>query len=84
VTTQTAAPRTHGGGARAPPGHPWGGARAQRDHRRIRLLIADSLTGDIRGGRDYGTRTGLMLTGITSAAMLAASDHQPELVFAFL
>lgn len=48
------------------------------------FMLGDSLTGDIRGGRDYGTRTGLMLTGITSAAMLAASDHQPDLVFASL
>jgi len=48
------------------------------------FMLGDSLAGDIRGGRDYGTRTGLMLTGITSAAMLAASDLQPELVFTSL
>jgi HAD superfamily hydrolase (TIGR01450 family) len=48
------------------------------------FMLGDSLTGDIRGGRNYGTRTGLMLTGITSAAMLAASEVQPELVFSSL
>ncbi|MBT7298243.1 MAG: HAD hydrolase-like protein, partial [Victivallales bacterium] len=39
---------------------------------------------DIRGGRDYGTRTGLMLTGVTTPAMLATAATQPELVFTAL
>jgi len=48
------------------------------------LMLGDSLSSDIRGGRDYGTRTGLMLTGITSADLLAASEVKPELVFTAL
>jgi len=48
------------------------------------LMLGDSLASDIRGGRDYGTRTGLMLTGITTPAMLAAAGTQPDLVFTTL
>ena len=48
------------------------------------LMLGDSISADIRGGRDYGTRTALALTGITAPAMLAAADPHPELVFAAL
>jgi NagD protein len=48
------------------------------------FMLGDSLASDIRGGRSYGTRTGLMLTGITTPAILAASDVQPEFVFSAL
>jgi NagD protein len=48
------------------------------------LVLGDSLASDIRGGRDYGTRTGLMLTGVTTPAMLATAATQPELVFTAL
>lgn len=48
------------------------------------FMLGDSLTSDILGGRNYGTRTGLMLTGITSPALLATSPTKPELVFSAL
>lgn len=44
------------------------------------VIIGDSLASDIKGGRDFGYRTALVLTGITTEAMLADSDVQPELV----
>jgi HAD superfamily hydrolase (TIGR01450 family) len=48
------------------------------------FMLGDSLASDIRGGCGYGIRTGLMLTGITTPKMLAASEVRPELVFASL
>jgi HAD superfamily hydrolase (TIGR01450 family) len=48
------------------------------------FMLGDSLASDIRGGRDAGLRTGLMLTGITTPDTLAASDIQPDLVFSAL
>jgi HAD superfamily hydrolase (TIGR01450 family) len=50
-------------------------------HERV-VMVGDSLTGDIAGGRDFGYRTVLVMTGITSPEMLAASPIQPERVFA--
>ena len=47
-----------------------------------RVLVGDSLTGDIAGGRDFGYRTVLVMTGITTPEMLARSEIRPELVFA--
>ena len=44
------------------------------------LIVGDSLASDIKGGRDFGYRTSLALTGITTEAMLSDSDVQPELV----
>jgi HAD superfamily hydrolase (TIGR01450 family) len=45
------------------------------------LVVGDSLNGDIRGGAAAGCRTALVLTGITSRAMLATADALPDLVF---
>ena len=44
------------------------------------VIVGDSLASDIQGGRDFGYRTALVLTGVTTSAMLAGSDVQPELV----
>ena len=45
------------------------------------LIVGDSLTSDVPGGRAFGYRTALVLTGITKPEMLAASEVKPELVF---
>ncbi len=53
-----------------------------RDVPRARVLIVgDSLESDIRGGRDFGYLTALMLTGITPREALARSDIAADLVF---
>ena len=44
------------------------------------VIVGDSLASDIKGGRDFGYRAALVLTGITTEAMLSDSDVQPELV----
>ena len=44
------------------------------------VIIGDSLASDIRGGLDFGYRTAVVLTGITTEGMVADSDVQPELV----
>lgn len=44
------------------------------------LFMGDSLTGDVRGGRDFGYRTALLMTGITTPAMLRASSVWPDLI----
>ncbi|NOY81160.1 MAG: HAD-IIA family hydrolase [Kiritimatiellaeota bacterium] len=49
------------------------------DRRRV-LFAGDSLEGDVRGGRDYGYRTVLVMTGITDRHMLRGSSVQPEIV----
>jgi HAD superfamily hydrolase (TIGR01450 family) len=45
------------------------------------LLIGDSLTSDLRAARAAGTAFGLVLSGVTSAADLAALDDRPDYVF---
>lgn len=44
-------------------------------------IIGDRLETDIRGGREAGVITILVLTGITHRDELAASPHQPDFVF---
>jgi 4-nitrophenyl phosphatase len=48
------------------------------------LMVGDSLGTDIAGGRAAGLRTALVLTGISSAADVAASPTPPDYVFADL
>lgn len=56
--------------------------RLGRTVRRERVLIVgDSLTSDVPGGRDFGYRTALVMTGLTRPDMLAASEVKPDLVF---
>jgi len=45
------------------------------------LMVGDSLTGDIAGGRAFGYRTVLVLTGLTTPEMLEGSPLQPEVAF---
>lgn len=45
------------------------------------LMVGDNIAADIAGGRQAGFKTALMLTGVTSAASLTATDVQPDLVF---
>ncbi len=56
--------------------------RAGRSLPRNRVvIIGDSLASDIQGGRAYGYHSALVLTGITTGAMLERSLVQPDLVF---
>ena len=56
--------------------------RLGREVARDRLLmVGDNLQSDILGALNFGCRSALMLTGITSPKMLAASDIRPDLVF---
>jgi HAD superfamily hydrolase (TIGR01450 family) len=48
------------------------------------LMAGDSLHSDMQGGLNFGYRTALLLTGITTPAKLAAHPVQPELVCAAL
>ena len=48
------------------------------------LMMGDSLAADIRGGCDFGYRTALALTGITSVPMLSASNVRPDLMYTSL
>ena len=45
------------------------------------MIVGDSLESDVRGGRDFGYRTALMLTGITPRDALTRSRVGQELVF---
>ncbi len=45
------------------------------------LIVGDSLEADIRGGRDFGYRTALVLTGVTPADALARAEVAPDFVF---
>jgi HAD superfamily hydrolase (TIGR01450 family) len=47
------------------------------------LMVGDSLAGDIAGGRSFGYRTALVLTGLTTAEMVGRAEQRetPELVF---
>ncbi len=44
------------------------------------LVVGDRLETDIQGGKQAGCRTALVLSGVTSADMLAASPIQPDWV----
>lgn len=57
-------------------------ARAGRrlDPRRV-LMVGDSLASDVRGGRDFGYRTALLLTGVTREHHLENDRVKPERVF---
>ncbi|UUZ84109.1 HAD hydrolase-like protein [Paenibacillus sp. P26] len=50
--------------------------------------VGDNLNTDIRGGRDSGRRTALVLTGLADASnveeQIAAADVQPDLICADL
>lgn len=45
------------------------------------LMLGDALESDIRGGKDFGYQTGLMMTGLTTARMLDESELKPDYVF---
>ena len=56
--------------------------RAGQSISRKRVLMAgDSLTGDIAGAGEFGYRTALLLTGITSHRALESSRIKPDFVF---
>ena len=44
------------------------------------LMVGDSLTGDIAGGAAFGYRTAVVLTGLTTQAVLAGATPAPEVV----
>ncbi|MCJ7676290.1 MAG: HAD hydrolase-like protein, partial [Anaerolineales bacterium] len=45
------------------------------------LVLGDRIETDIVGGQRAGMPTGLLLTGVTTRELLAASPHQPDWVF---
>jgi 4-nitrophenyl phosphatase len=45
------------------------------------LVLGDRIETDIVGGRRAGMPTGLLLTGVTTREILAASPHKPDWVF---
>jgi len=60
-------------------------ARASRSLSPARVLIVgDSLEADIRGGGDFGYRTALVLTGVTSGDAVRRSEVKPSLIFEVL
>lgn len=55
--------------------------RLGRGLRRDRvLMVGDSITADIRGGRTFGYNTALMLTGMTPADALQDMRDQPDMI----
>jgi HAD superfamily hydrolase (TIGR01450 family) len=54
------------------------GRKADRD--RV-WMVGDFIDSDIRGARDFGYRSALVLTGLTSRQSLDRSGLQPDLVF---
>lgn len=48
------------------------------------LTVGDSLTADIAGGHAAGTRTALMLSGVTATAPLSPDGPRPDYVFGSL
>lgn len=53
------------------------------DRRRV-IMVGDSLTSDIPGGKTFGYQTALTLTGMTSEEMLTASEQRPDVVVSAL
>ena len=47
-------------------------------------MVGDFIDSDIRGARDFGYRSALVLTGLTSRQSLDRSELQPDLVFELL
>ena len=45
------------------------------------LMVGDNLHSDILGALNFGCRSALVMTGITTPEMLAASEIKPEMVF---
>lgn len=45
------------------------------------IMLGDALESDIRGGKDFGYLTGLMMTGMTTGRMLDESELKPDYVF---
>ncbi len=48
------------------------------------IIVGDRLETDIRMGREAGMTTGVVLTGVTTPELLAASDVQPDYVLCSL
>jgi 4-nitrophenyl phosphatase len=44
-------------------------------------MAGDLLRSDILGARDFGYRSALLLTGVTTLDMLERSEIRPDLVF---
>ena len=60
-------------------------ARQARKVDRDRVwMVGDFIESDIRGARDFGYRSALVLTGLTSRQSLDRSALQPDLVFELL
>lgn len=57
--------------------------RRHYDRQRI-MMLGDSLIADIAGALDFGYRSALLLTGITTRALLEQSKVKPDLVFVSL
>lgn len=49
-------------------------------HARV-LTLGDSLVSDVRGAHDFGYRSALVLTGVTTQEMLEACSIEPDAVF---
>ena len=49
------------------------------DRKRV-LMIGDNLNSDVAGASDFGYRTAIVLTGITTPAMLATAELKPDFV----
>ena len=45
------------------------------------LMVGDYIHSDIRGAKNFGCRSALVLTGVTTNEMLAQSDILPDMVF---
>ncbi len=48
------------------------------------LMIGDYINSDIKGAKNFGCRSAIVLTGVTSMEMLKTSDVMPDLVFEIL
>ena len=56
--------------------------RLQRNVPRERvIMLGDSLSSDVQGAKNFGYQAALVLTGVTSLAMLAAGNPKPDWVF---
>lgn len=48
--------------------------------RQVEVVVGDRLETDVRMGQEAGMATGVVLTGVTTPELLAASDVQPDYV----